>query len=69
MSKDTRKNNSNEANYWDSIHAKAVADNQESYIDPITGYIVFTQIKHLARGQCCDSGCRHCPYRTLSGEE
>ncbi len=23
---------------------------------------VFTEIYHLLRGHCCESGCRHCPY-------
>src|SRR2546421_11385458 len=26
--------------------------------------IVFTARYHLKRGYCCESGCRHCPYRT-----
>ncbi len=25
--------------------------------------IVFTATYHLRRGYCCESGCRHCPYR------
>ncbi len=25
--------------------------------------IVFTAGFHLRRGYCCESGCRHCPYR------
>jgi len=24
--------------------------------------VVFTALFHLQRGQCCGSGCRHCPY-------
>jgi hypothetical protein len=27
------------------------------------GYMVFTAAYHLKRGYCCDSGCRHCPYK------
>ena len=27
------------------------------------GRYVFTAAYHLARGHCCESGCRHCPYR------
>lgn len=27
------------------------------------GRWVFTAVHHLKRGYCCDSGCRHCPYR------
>lgn len=26
-------------------------------------YMVFTEAYHLRRGWCCQSGCRHCPYR------
>jgi hypothetical protein len=26
-------------------------------------YMVFTAAYHLKRGYCCESGCRHCPYR------
>ena len=26
------------------------------------GLYVFTEKYHLARGYCCESGCRHCPY-------
>ncbi|MBP9186906.1 MAG: hypothetical protein KBE91_05145 [Bacteroidia bacterium] len=26
------------------------------------GYWVFTEAYHLARGYCCKSGCKHCPY-------
>jgi len=26
-------------------------------------YLVFTEAYHLKRGYCCNSDCRHCPYR------
>lgn len=26
------------------------------------GRMVFTAAFLMARGQCCESGCRHCPY-------
>lgn len=26
-------------------------------------YLVFTAAYHLKRGFCCNSDCRHCPYR------
>jgi hypothetical protein len=26
-------------------------------------YMVFTAAYHLKRGYCCNSECRHCPYR------
>ncbi|WKZ58014.1 MAG: DUF5522 domain-containing protein [Bdellovibrionota bacterium] len=27
--------------------------------------MVMTRIAHLARGYCCGSGCRHCPFQRL----
>ncbi len=26
-------------------------------------YLVFSAAYHLRRGFCCNSGCRHCPYK------
>jgi hypothetical protein len=26
-------------------------------------YLVFTAAYHLRRGFCCNTGCRHCPYK------
>ncbi len=26
-------------------------------------YVVFTAAYHLKRGYCCNSNCRHCPYK------
>lgn len=43
-------------------HAAAVAANVPTYVDPVTGHIVFTARFLAERGYCCDSGCRHCPY-------
>jgi hypothetical protein len=43
-------------------HAAAVAAGEAGYDDPATGYFVFTAAYHRARGECCGSGCRHCPY-------
>jgi hypothetical protein len=30
------------------------------------GFMVFSEKYLLARGYCCQSGCRHCPYGTPS---
>jgi len=30
------------------------------------GKVVFTPEYHLQRGDCCGSGCRHCPYIPVS---
>ena len=34
---------------------------RDTYIDPDTGYSVFTQA-YLKRRPCCGNGCRHCPW-------
>jgi len=34
---------------------------RDYYVDP-DGLYVFTEAYLLARGTCCRSGCRHCPY-------
>ena len=47
---------------FEEIHDAACRNNQHSYIDPKTGYMVFTELAHKERGKCCGSGCRHCPY-------
>ena len=35
----------------------------EDYYLSEEGYIVFTEKYHLKRGYCCESGCRHCPWK------
>jgi len=32
-------------------------------------FVVFTARYHLRRGYCCESGCRHCPYRVAAGAD
>lgn len=44
------------------LHDAAVAEMKETYVDPTTGYIVLTRLAHERRGDCCGSGCRHCPF-------
>jgi len=44
------------------LHDLACQKGESTYIDPTTGYAVFTKIAHEKRGKCCGSGCRHCPY-------
>ncbi len=34
---------------------------EDFYLSP-EGFIVFTEKYHLKRGNCCKSGCKHCPY-------
>ncbi|MFN0028914.1 MAG: DUF5522 domain-containing protein [Acidimicrobiales bacterium] len=47
-------------------HAVAMDAGQAGYLDPSNGLFVLTSGYLAARGSCCDSGCRHCPY-TVSG--
>ncbi|MEO1337705.1 MAG: DUF5522 domain-containing protein, partial [Myxococcota bacterium] len=48
---------------WHEVHEVACEEGQTHYLDPETGYRVFTEIGLRARGQCCGCGCRHCPWR------
>jgi len=45
-----------------AAHDAAVADGRDGYVDPATGYVVFTAVYLADRGTCCANGCRHCPY-------
>ena len=44
-----------------TLHRQAVSLKRDTYIDPASGYSVFTQT-YLKRRPCCGNGCRHCPY-------
>lgn len=44
------------------LHAEACASGRSHYVDPATGYSVFTGDFLQRRGYCCGNGCRHCPY-------
>ena len=46
------------------VHEAAMRRDLDTYIDPLSGYIVFTEKALLAVGACCESNCRHCPYKT-----
>lgn len=50
------------ASAFAEVHARAVAAGLRTYRDPLTGYVVMTELAHLDRRRCCGSGCRHCPY-------
>ena len=43
-------------------HAHAVTAGEDGYLDPDTGYWVFTARYLWERGFCCEQGCRHCPW-------
>ena len=43
-------------------HDAAVREGHPTYVDPDSGFVVFTRATLAARGYCCGCGCRHCPY-------
>lgn len=43
-------------------HDDACARAEAMYLDPDTGFMVFTELGLRARERCCGSGCRHCPF-------
>ena len=47
----------------EDLHLLACLQRQDSYIDPISGYMVFTAFYLKSRRKCCGNGCRHCPYK------
>ena len=47
---------------WLILHERACRAGEEFYVDPETGWRVFTEVGLRRRGSCCGSGCRHCPY-------
>ena len=47
-----------------AAHRDALQNGEDGYLDPVSGLFVFTAAYHAARGTCCDSACRHCPYVT-----
>lgn len=58
----------------DEIVTGAIAPSDASALDPTQElrpedfymegpYLVFTAAYHLRRGYCCNSECRHCPYK------
>jgi iron complex transport system substrate-binding protein len=44
------------------LHEQACSAGELTYVDPDTGYRVFTRLGLERRGSCCGCGCRHCPY-------
>lgn len=50
-----------------AAHDAAVAAGEELYLDPESELWAMTRPALLARGYCCGSGCRHCPYDNSLG--
>jgi hypothetical protein len=45
-----------------AAHRRAMDQDEAGYLDPGTGLLVLTAAFLADRGECCQSGCRHCPY-------
>ncbi|HTW46333.1 MAG TPA: DUF5522 domain-containing protein [Acidobacteriaceae bacterium] len=46
----------------------SLVEGEDYYMDG--PYLVFTEAYHRKRGYCCNSGCRHCPWRAAAtGDE
>jgi hypothetical protein len=43
-------------------HDEAMERGIPVYSDPVSGLSVFTAEYLARRGDCCESGCRHCPF-------
>ena len=52
-----------------AAHRAARTSGAPAYVDPATGYLVFTSAELAARGRCCHQGCRHCPYADADGTD
>lgn len=50
----------------EDVHAEACYRGDSTYIDPETGYSVFTSVGLMKKKTCCGSGCRHCPYGRMN---
>ena len=46
----------------EDLHKNATLRKENTYTDPSTDFMVFTEYAHLKRGTCCGNACRHCPY-------
>merc|ERR1712176_1598724 len=46
---------------WAMLHRMATQEGKDQYVDPATGYAVFTAT-FLKKRPCCGNRCRHCPH-------
>ena len=57
---------SSEISDIEALHEQACNNKEDGYIDPVTGYWVFSRFFHEKRGKCCGNLCRHCPYEHVN---
>ena len=58
---DNERNDSRESKQESTVSNRSPLQEGIDYYDE-DGLMVFTAHFLLARGYCCESGCRHCPY-------
>jgi len=51
---------------FDDLNRIACEKREDTYIDPVSGYLVLTSQAHLKRGICCGNRCRHCPFEYIN---
>ena len=44
------------------LHEEAIKNNKNFYIEPGTGFMIWTKDFLLKREFCCENDCKHCPY-------
>ena len=54
-------------NNYQPMNNQPLVRGRDYYIE--NGYYVFTAYYLEARGYCCGSGCRHCPYKGQNEKE
>ena len=47
----------------EELHKLACIKGEHTYLDPNLNLKIFTSYYLSKREKCCNSGCRHCPYR------
>jgi hypothetical protein len=45
-----------------AAHDAALEHGEDGYVDPLSGWWVFSSTHLAERGACCENRCRHCPY-------
>jgi hypothetical protein len=66
MASDERRSTNGKAPMAGPWPIRELVEGRHYYLE--NGMMVFTEAFHLARGSCCGSGCRHCPYDHVNVE-
>lgn len=50
----------------EELHNLACINQEDTYIDPSTGFKVFTSHYLKKKKKCCGNKCRHCPWNHVN---